>query len=170
MSLIFRLATEEDSLRLSVLLKQVYMDTYGLEGVSTEFAHFITENFSVENVKAAIHSDKTIIWLAVYKNNLVGTLQIVLDKACPLKDIVAPEINKLYILNRFSGKGIGRELMKRGEESLRKIRQNQVWLWVLESNERACSFYAQQDYKCIGNAPLQLEENLYDNKVMLKEL
>ena len=170
MSLIFRPAIEEDTLQLSVLLKQVYIDTYGIDGVSLEFARFITENFSPEKVKTAILSDQTIIWLAVYKNNLAGVLQIVLNKACPLNNIIAPEINKLYILNRFSGKGIGRELMKKGEESLREMGQNQVWLWVLESNERAYSFYHQQNYKWIGNASLQLEENLYDNKVMLKEL
>lgn len=79
--IIYRKANLSDANKLSILLKQVYIQTYGTEGVSDEFAK----------------------------------------------------------------------------------------LWVLDSNLRAIAFYERQHYKWIGNAPFQMEKNLYNNKVMWKE-
>lgn len=42
-----RKATLSDSKKLSILYKTVYIQTYGTEGVSDEFANFITDKFSI---------------------------------------------------------------------------------------------------------------------------
>lgn len=44
--IIYRNATRSDIVKLSALFKQVYIATYGVDGVSDEFANFITRQFS----------------------------------------------------------------------------------------------------------------------------
>jgi ribosomal protein S18 acetylase RimI-like enzyme len=96
-------------------------------------------------------------------------VEIQFEKKSPVGNVLAPELNKLYILEWFCGKGIGNRLMQEAEHTVRQRGATQMWLWVLESNTRAISFYEKLSYKHIGEASFQMEVNKYDNKVMLKE-
>jgi GNAT superfamily N-acetyltransferase len=165
-----RKAVPADSLRLSVLYKQVYIQTYGLEGVSTEFANFITQQFATDKIENTISNHPGNIIVACYKDNLIGVAELVFNKKCPIDNIVAPELSKLYVLERFCGKGVGHRLLKEAEDIVKSSGINQVWLWVYVLNSRAITFYEEQQYKWIGNAYFQMEFNKYENKVMLKEL
>ncbi len=168
--MIYRNAIITDSKKLSVLFKQVYIQTYGTEGVSDEFANFITIQFSVERLEKLIEEHPENLIVAEYKGNLVGVVELEFDKKCPVNDIIGPELNKLYILEWFCNRGIGNELMNQAERLLKQKNQKLFWLWVLESNERAIRFYEKQNFHWIGNAPFQMEKNVYQNKVMVKYL
>lgn len=169
-SFIYRKANLTDVIKLSILFKQVYIQTYGIEGVSDEFANFISQQFSIERLRDLITDHPDAVIVAEYKENLVGVVEIAFEKKCPVNNSVAPELNKLYILEWFCGKGIGYHLLAAAEKVVRSKGINQIWLWVLASNERAVSFYERQQFKWIGNASFQMEKNSYDNKVMIKYL
>mgnify|MGYP000851751891 CR=1 FL=1 len=168
--IIIRKANQSDVKKLSVLYKTVYIQTYGQEGVSDEFANFITNQFSIERLGNIILNHSTKIIVAEYKNNLIGVAEIEFDKQCPINNIVEAELNKLYILEWFSGQGVGYQLIQEAEKIVISKGIKKMWLWVLITNERAISFYEKQNYKWIGNASFQMETNNYENKVMLKEL
>jgi ribosomal protein S18 acetylase RimI-like enzyme len=168
--IIYRKANATDVVKLSILFKQVYIQTYGVEGVSDEFANFITKQFSIERLHDLIETNPDTVIVAVYKDNLAGVVEIEFNKQCPVNNIVAPELNKLYILEWFCGKGIGYHLLAEAEKIVKSKGINEMWLWVLVSNERAIAFYERQGYQWIGNAAFQMEKNSYDNKVMLKQL
>lgn len=166
----YRKAQIEDVVKLSVLYKQVYIQTYGAEGVSDEFANFITKQFSPERIENTIRENPDCIIVAAYKHNLVGVAEIEFSKKCPVNYIIAPELNKLYILEWFCGKGIGYKLLEFAERIVSEKGEKEIWLWVLESNERAIHFYEKHGYQDIGNASFQMETNRYENKVMLKRI
>src|SRR5690349_18293803 len=109
-----------DSLRISVLLKTVYIQTYAAEGVTFEFANFITKRFSVEHIESTIAADPDQLMIAYFNDNPIGVAEIIFGKICPIKNIDAPELSKLYVLERFYGKGIGHGLIKEVEDMLRK--------------------------------------------------
>ncbi len=167
--IIYRKANPTDVIKLSILFKTVYIQTYGMDGVSDEFANFIAKQFSVDRLHELIANNLDTVIVAVYKDNLVGVVEIEFDKKCPIDNIVAPELNKLYILEWFCGKGIGYNLLAEAEKIVKSKGINEMWLWVLVTNTRAISFYERQNFKWIGNAPFQMEKNSYDNKVMLKQ-
>ncbi len=166
--IVYRNANISDSKKMSVLFKQVYIQTYGIEGVSDEFANFITNQFSVERLEKLITEQHENLIVAEYNENLVGIVEIEFDKKCPIDNIIGPELNKLYILEWFCGKGIGENLLKYAEKIVQKKDQKLFWLWVLETNNRAVNFYHKHNYKVIGNAAFQMEKNSYMNKVMVK--
>jgi GNAT superfamily N-acetyltransferase len=165
----YRLANISDVKKLSILFKQVYIQTYGKEGISDEYANFITKQFSEERLQDLIvqHSDCLIV--AEYKGNLVGVAEIEFNKKSPVGNLIATELNKLYILEWFCGQGIGYKLLTEAEKIVREKSLNEMWLWVYEENHRAIQFYERQNYVCIRNAPFQMELNRYDNKVMVKK-
>lgn len=170
LNITYRNANSSDILKLSVLFKQVYIATYGINGVSDEFANFITDRFSVERLEKLVTNTPENIIVADYQNNLIGVAEVELDKECPVQKIVAPELSKLYILEWFCGKGVGQNLIQEAENLVIQKGLNQMWLWVLETNLRAINFYSKQGYKEIGKASFQMEVNKYENIVMLKTL
>ena len=167
---IIRKAVVEDSKKLSILYKQVYIKTYGKEGVSDEFANFIIDQFDVSRIENTIMSNPNKIIVAEYKNNLVGVLEIEFNKKCPNTDIIAPELNKLYILEWFCNQKIGEKLLSQAELILKNLNIHEYWVWVLDSNIRAINFYKKHNFKKIGEAPFKMETNTYNNIVLLKKL
>ncbi len=166
----YGLAQPKEAKQISILYHTIYIDTYGLNGVTEELSNFSFEQFSAQNIVEDIKRDDRVLWLARKEDNPVGILKVELEKPCPLQNIVAPEINKLYLLRRFFGKNIAQRLLLQAEEELRKKGEKQVWLWALSTNMRAINFYRKNNYREIGKAYFQMEVNRYENTVMLKDL
>lgn len=166
----YRNAISSDVKKLSILFKQVYIQTYGLEGVSDEFANFITVQFSVERIQKLIESNPNSLIVACNGNNLVGVAEVEFNKKCSIGNIIAPELNKLYILEWLCGKGIGQNLLTYVERIVQPSGYTEMWLWVLETNDRAIQFYKKHNYVFIGKASFKMETNNYENVVMLKKI
>ena len=169
-SISIRKALVSDIPRLSVLFRTVYIDTYGLEGVTTEFTNFIADKFSHERLEKSISEHPDLILVTTYKDNLVGVAETELNRPCPIGELVAPELAKLYVLNRFKGKGIGKGLLLEVESHLRAKGYPELWLWAYAVNDHALEFYKRNGYRDIGNAFFQLLENTYENRVLVKDV
>lgn len=169
-SIQIRKAEVSDVPRLSVLYRTVYIDTYALDGVTSEFTDFMASKFSHDRLEKGIIENPDLTLVATHKGNLVGVAEIELHRPCPIGDLVAPEIAKLYLLNRFKGKGIGKELLARSESFLKANGHSVVWLWAYAVNHHALEFYKKNGYRDIGNAFFQLTENRYENRVLVKDL
>ena len=159
-----------DALRISILFKQVYLQTYGLEGITFEFTNFITERFAPQHIEQIIQSNPDQLLIAYFDDNPIGAAEIHLEATCPIRDVPAPELDKLYVLERFYGRGIGYGLINEAERIVKAKGQDQFWLAVYEGNQRAISFYKRQGYEVIGETDFVLQDNTYLNKVMSKKL
>ena len=166
----FRPAREIEVLQISLLMKQVYLESYAIEGVTKLFADFITEQFSIEKITSELNSKNHEFWVATCNENPIGVLKISFGKKCPLANTKSPEVNKLYLMKRFSGQGIGKQLMQAGEQSLKSKGFEEVWLEVWTKNEGAIGFYKKNGYKILGEVWFSIENKRYLNYVMVKNL
>lgn len=166
----YRPAVPEDALCLSVLFRQVYIHNYAIEGIPADFSRFIIEQFSISKIEEKIKTNPNCMLVATYKNNLAGVAEIEYNKTCPVGNLTAPELNKLYVLECFTGLGIGQQLLKNVEQQLKEEGYPELWLWVYAINERAVQFYKKQQYKWLGNAFFELEGIQYENEVLHKKL
>jgi len=165
-----RRARPNDALKLSILYKTVYINTYGFEGVSDEYANFIEEQFSPSFLESKIKKNEGFQLVADFKNNLVGVAEICYDKQNPIDDITRPELSKLYILEAFSRQKIGSKLLTEAEKIIQDEGYSAYWLCVWALNPKAISFYEKIGFKSQGNVPFQMETNCYENMVMIKTL
>ena len=160
----------EDSLRISVLLKTVYIETYGKEGITFEFANFIDKRFSVEYIEKIILENPDQFIIAYYDYNPIGAAEILYNTSCPVSKRTIPELSKLYVLNHFTGKGIGYGLLVESEKLLLEKGFKEVFLIAYIKNKRALSFYDRQGFKKIGKTDFVMENNSYVNWVMNKAI
>ena len=130
----------------------------------------ISKQFAPDRIRKTIEDFPGIIHVATYSDNLVGVAELALDRTCPVGEFMGPELNKLYIIERFSGMGIGAKLIQRSEDYLIQKGYKELWLWVWLPNERAQKFYRQHNYHAIGNAFYSMDSNTYENVVMRKQL
>lgn len=167
--IVFRKAVISDSLQLSVLFKQVYIHTYDTEGVTAESSNYIRKQFSVEKIENTIIKYPGNIIVASNGDNLVGAAEIEFDNVCPADNIRAPELCKLYVLERFYGKGMGYGLLKEAEMAVISKGKNMIWLTVYFLNSRAISFYEKNGYKHTGDTYFEIDVNKYKNKIYMKK-
>lgn len=167
-NVVFKTVSLNDALRISILLKTVYIQVYGLEGVSFEFANFIDNRFSEAKIAKIISENPNQIFAAYYKENPVGVAEVLVDSICPIRKIEVAELGKLYVLERFYGMGIGFGLLNSVEKRLKLEGYNELNLEVYMNNKRAISFYERQGYRTLGEVDFPMEENTYRNLVMNK--
>ena len=68
----------------------------------------------------------------------------------------AMELQRIYFLQKATGKGLGRVVMKRIEIYAQKLNKKVVWLKVMDSSS-AVSFYEKCGYKVVGETKLDIE-------------
>jgi ribosomal protein S18 acetylase RimI-like enzyme len=168
--IVYRKAVPTDALLLSILFQQVYISTYGTDGVTREYATFITKRFASGYIENTIKTSPDSIIVATYLGNPVGVAEIDFNRVCPIGNIAAPELSKLYVLEWFCGQGIGYNLMLNVEQTCTAKGHKQLWLEVWDLNPRAIDFYARLGYKSIGMVDFPMDDNTYDNRVMIKDL
>ncbi|MEM9077771.1 MAG: GNAT family N-acetyltransferase [Bacteroidota bacterium] len=168
--ILFDKAKLEDSLRISILLKTVYIQVYGVEGVTHEFANFIDEKFSKKSIEKTLETNPEQLQIAYLKGNPIGVSEILFNSLCPIRKIQLPELGKLYVLERFKGRGIGYGLLSNTEKLVIQKGFDQLNLEVYIKNEGAISFYKRQGYEVIGKVDFPMEQNTYENLVMTKKL
>lgn len=156
-----------DVVRLSLLFQQVYLQTYALEGITFEFAHFIQKRFSPRVLEDLIQNEPARLLVAYYSGNPVGAAEVHFEGVCPIDKVVGPELSKLYVLERFCGQGVGFGLLGEVEKELRLKGHTSLWLEAWENNLRAVQFYQRQQYQIIGRADFTIEAT-YKNWVMRK--
>ncbi len=169
-AILIRKAEPEDSLKLSVFLSHVFIQTYDTEGVTQESSIFIKREFSSENIERKIKANPDSFLIAEKDENLRGVAEIDFNTKCPANNIPAAELCKLYVMEKFTGTGIGYSLINESESIVSSKNINHIWLSVYELNSRAILFYERQGYKYIGDILFQMEFNSYINKVLYKEI
>lgn len=165
-----RLAEQSDAKKIAVLLKTVYIQTYGTEGVTDEYANFVEEEFSIEKISNKINQDNGFYLLATSNNHVLGVAEILWDMLNPFNSKKLPELSKLYVLDAFGRQKIGTKLLEGIERILQKKSAESYWLCVWALNPKAIQFYEKMGFKNQGIIPFQMETNCYENLVMTKKL
>jgi len=160
----------EEAIQISVLLKTVFIEAYAIEGISFEFSNFVKETFSLENVRKIISEYPDQFLIAYLDANPIGVAQLLVESSCPIRKTSIPELNRLYVLKRFNGKGVGSRLMIESERFLKENNFAELYLEVFEGNTRAISFYEKLGYQKIGEVDFHLGTSTYPNWVMNKIL
>lgn len=165
-----RRAELSDVANLAVLKQQVWIATYAVQGIRTEFSNYVLSEFTMQKVSRSITDDNRVTFIAEIDNHCIGCIEIALNTECPVASVKAPEITILYVLERFLGRGIGKMLLDEASDALKRMNIDAVWLTVYYLNERAISFYEHNGFIEIGKAYFEMDGNRYENKVMVHDI
>lgn len=173
----FRTASVDDAACLSALGTQVFLEAYASEGVTPALAREVQTLLSVEAIRAQLGEAGRMYVLAesgAVDGGLVGFAQLCLGRRHALlgdeSGLPVMELERLYLQQRFTGRGWGRLLLQQAEAQARQQGASRMWLSAWSGNTRALGFYARCGYQLLGEAVYRFEDAAYPNKILARTL
>jgi len=166
---IIRPARTSDALCVALLGTQVFLDTYAIDGIRPSLAREVHETLSPKVMEALLAESASTILVAETNRHLVGFVHMAAHVEHELVPFALPaEIKRLYVQERFTGRGLGKALLHRAEEVACADGAAGMWLAAWSGNARALRFYASQGYAELGATPFTVNGEHYENKVFAK--
>ena len=158
---------------LAPLAVKIFNDTFAENPLNKpeDMQAYIAESMSVKAFRAELEDANSIFLIAEIDDNSIGYAML---REGTTEDCVADknpiELNRLYILHEFHGKGIAEKLMNKCFEIALEKHYKTMWLGVWEFNYRATRFYEKLGFKKVGNHIFQLGSDAQTDLVMEKAL
>lgn len=149
---LIRKANASDAQKLSVLAEKTFRDTFGAVNTVEDMELHCQSNYSEAIQASEISNPNMITLLAEEAGRFVGFAQLCWGSAPKCVSGKSPgEIQRLYVINDWHGKGIAQELMQACIEQLKKCGSDVVWLGVWERNPKAITFYKKFGFVEVGD-------------------
>ena len=145
---------------------QAYQEHYTYLWKDADTRPYLHDNYTPEVVTKDLENPNFEQFLIEWKGNFVGVLKIVRDAA--VQDFSSDEallIEKIYLLSKYSGLGIGKQCLNTVYEIASTMGKKVVWLDTMK-NGRALSFYIDLGFQIIGVKNLLYPSVLEDQKAM----
>jgi diamine N-acetyltransferase len=127
--------------------------------------------FSIENLQKELSDQDAIFFVAELENEIAGYAKLQQNSR---EDCVTSEnpleLNRLYALDKYIGKGIGKALMLKCLEFAETNRHDTFWLGVWEFNFRAQEFYKKCGFEKCGEHIFQLGNDPQIDWIMQKRI
>jgi len=144
-----RLATKSDSKKLATLAITTWIDTYADEGINDVFSEYALSRFTAENMEKLIENNHVIV--AESNFGIIGYALV------SQPEDGKSEIETVYILPRFQGKGVGQKLM----DAIIVNNENDLWLKCADYNPQALKFYRNYGFVEKGETWFELAQKKY---------
>ena len=156
-------ATLEDVIELQHISVQTFLDAYADSNSASNMARYIEESFAEEQLEAELHNKNSEFYFAKTES-IIGYIKINFGLAqTESHDAQAMEIERIYVLKEYYGKGIGAKLLNFGVSIAHARQLNRVWLGVWEYNPRALRFYTKHGFTAFGKHIFKLgDEEQWD--------
>jgi len=135
-------ANREDLKDLRSVSKSTFTESFGEQNTPKDMEKYLREKFSEEQLLSELDNPDSAFYLAMLDGDVVGYLKLNTGQAqTELMDDNGLEIERIYVLKKFIGKGIGKQLFKLTLDIACQKKSHFIWLGVWEKNERALTFY-----------------------------
>ncbi len=168
-----RLAEIEDAELLAKIGWQAFDEAFADHPANhpDDMRIYMNEAFSARTIANELQDEKTVYLLAEIEDEAAGYAKLKFDSR---EDCVASgktlELCRLYALDKFIGKGIGKSLMLDFLKIAAEKNCDVAWLGVWEFNFRAQKFYEKFGFEKCGEHVFQLGNDPQIDWVMQKKI
>jgi diamine N-acetyltransferase len=162
-----REAAPTDARLISVLGTVTFYEAYFEQDDPQDLAKYIYEAFEPEKIRAEIVDENATFFIIYLNGHAVGYAKLREDsEAGCVKNETAVELQRIYLVERVFGQGVGEILLKHCLEIARTRGFETLWLGVWEENRRAQRFYEKQGFRRVGELKFPYGETVGTNFVL----
>ena len=162
-----RRAHRSDAKQLSAVAEATFRDSFAAMNTPEDMALHCRTSYSEVIQAEEICNPNMVTLLCERGQRLIGFAQLRWGKAPSCVMATAPgEIQRLYVVNDWHGKGVARDLMNACIDEIRSHRSDVVWLGVWERNPRAIAFYRKLGFVEVGERVFRLGSDPQRDLVM----
>lgn len=166
-----KIATINDAKVISEISKQTFYEAFQLQNTKADMDLFLASNFSVADTEKELAKPYNTFYL-VFDNDILCAYAKVVDVDNPseLPDYQTLRLSRIYVLDAFIGKGIGKLLMQTCLEKAQSLSKTHIWLGVWEQNIKAIEFYKRFGFEQFGTEIFVLGTDPQTDLLMQKVL
>lgn len=114
--------------------------------------------FNVSQLIEELTDSKNLFFFAVLDGRHVGFLKLRPENQLAGQDGNGFEVERIYLTNEATGRGVGRALMEFAIEMARQQNKDYVWLKAMDSSQNAIRFYESLGFEICGTSRLNFEQ------------
>ncbi|WP_192825205.1 GNAT family N-acetyltransferase [Rufibacter sp. LB8] len=157
----FRIATAQDANLLADLGWRTFEETFAPHNTNEDMDAFHPTMYAPARQAEELADPKTQFIIAESNNEAVAYVKWNWDEAPNEISGERPfQISRLYLLQAFTGKGLGDALMQKSLDKARENGHDVIWLTVWESNHRAIRFYQKYGFAFAGELTFVLGQDV----------
>lgn len=142
MSIEIKKCTVEDIHMLQRISIETFQDTFQEQNTEEDLKNYLEKAYTTEKLTLELLNPDSEFYFIYEEHELAGYLKINLNGAqSEANSDEMMEIERIYVLPPFKGKGLGRRLIAKAFERAQDHQKSQVWLGVWEYNHAALNFY-----------------------------
>lgn len=136
-----------------------------------EIESYLNDAFSLKKLQEELEDPHSAFYFSYLDGKLMGYLKINLYlNHHKREDPFATELQRIYILKNYIGKGYGSSLLKFAIERAMDLESRYIWLSTGEENTSAIEFYKRNNFEKIDEQYLNLGTSKVKSVVMMLPL
>lgn len=171
--LIIRFANSKDAETLARIAWKSFFDAFAdhPKNAPEDMKSYMDEAFSEAAIAEDLAVKDTVYFVAELAGKMVGYAKLKQNSREECVSGERPiELCRLYSLNEYIGKGIGKSLMLKCLDFAKESENDVMWLGVWEFNFRAQEFYKKFGFKKCGEHVFQLGSDPQIDWVLQKRI
>jgi RimJ/RimL family protein N-acetyltransferase len=162
--MIIRRAGLEDLKEVQDIGARTYIQHYAYLWEEGGVRWYLQKCFGDEVLRAELADPNVEYYIMTAERENVGFLKLILRKALPESNVEnALYLEKIYFVKEWTGKGVGRELIKLAFERAAELDRDCVWLTAMDTSDKPIAAYERAGF--VFHARTR-----YDYELIKKEL
>lgn len=171
MQLQFKRCTLSDIDRLLEIAKTTFVDAFEKDNDPVDFKAYIDSTFTEKNIQDQLKTPASTFYFVFMDDELVGYFKLnEHDAQTDIKTKESIELERIYVLQDFQGKQIGKLMLQKAIKLAAEKRKEYIWLGVWEKNFDAIRFYQKHNFKKFATHPYFIGKDEQTDWLMRHEL
>lgn len=139
--------TPDDIFILQTIGCQTFTETFADTNTEEDMDKYLADSFNLEKLTEELNDRNSLFYFAIDGEQVIGYLKVNFGESqTELNDSQSLEIERIYTLKEYHGKGVGQLLYNEALRIAGEKGARYVWLGVWEKNERAIRFYRKNGF------------------------
>jgi diamine N-acetyltransferase len=151
---------------LADISRTTFAETFAPVNTPEDIAAFMEQQFTAEQLKAEMGKPGYLHLLASYNGTPAGYLFLKKQTHPLLNQAAALEISRIYCLQAFQSKGVGKAMMEYALQFAQENGLPTIWLGVWKENTKALAFYTSFGFRIFGDTDFLLGNDLQKDWLM----
>ncbi len=151
--------------------RTTFLETYGSASSADLMEQYLSENYQPDNLIKEFEEPSCHFFIAQWEGHPAGFAKIRQVEMPPeLAGRNHIELQRIYVLNAFHGKKIGKSLLEHCKNKALELGFDMLWLGVWTKNLKAIEFYMRNGFTKAGHHVFHFGEEAHLDDLLITKL
>jgi len=141
---------------------KTFIETFASQNKEENIKKYLDTKMSIANLKKELNNMNSYFYFIIINNKIIGYTKLNFESAQTEEIFIgkAFEVERIYLLSKYSRKGYGRKAFENIFQIGRKKGYEKIWLGVWVYNKNAIEFYKHMGFKMFSKHSFLLGDDI----------